>query len=94
MRVLREGLAIPLNHFEHRRVHGVTAEGLLQAAQLNHPNIITIYDFIEDEGNLYIVMELLDGKDLKELIKSGAPLTMEQIFSMMEQIQHDGADSA
>ncbi len=55
------------------------------AAQLNHPNIITIYDFIEDEGNLYIVMELLDGKDLKELIKSGAPLTMEQIFSMMEQ---------
>ena len=56
------------------------------AAQLNHPNIITIYDFVEDEGSLYIVMELLDGKDLKELIKSGTPLTMEQILGMMEQI--------
>ena len=56
------------------------------AAQLNHPNIITIYDFIEDEGSLYIVMELLDGKDLKELIKGAAPLTVEQILGMMEQI--------
>lgn len=56
------------------------------AAQLNHPNIITIYDFVEEEGSLYIVMELLDGKDLKELIKSGSPLTVEQILGIMEQI--------
>jgi serine/threonine protein kinase len=56
------------------------------AAQLNHPNIITIYDFVEEEGHLYMVMELLEGRDLKELIKSGAPLTMEQILTIMEQI--------
>ena len=56
------------------------------AAQLNHPNIITIYDFVEEEGNLYIVMELLDGKDLKELIKGGTPLTVDQILGIMEQI--------
>jgi serine/threonine protein kinase len=56
------------------------------AAQLNHPNIITIYDFVEEEGHLYMVMELLEGEDLKELIKSGAPLTLEQILSIMEQI--------
>ena len=56
------------------------------AAKLNHPNIITIYDFVEDEGSLYIVMELLDGKDLKELIKGGTPLTIEQILGIMEQI--------
>ena len=56
------------------------------AAQLNHPNIITIYDFVEEEGHLYMVMELLEGQDLKELIKSGAPVTMEQILSIMEQI--------
>jgi len=56
------------------------------AAGLNHPNIITIYDFVEEEGHLYMVMELLEGQDLKELIKSGAPVTMEQILSIMEQI--------
>ena len=56
------------------------------AAQLNHPNIITIYDFVEEEGNIYIVMELLDGKDLKELIRADNALTVEKIFGMMEQI--------
>ena len=56
------------------------------AGQLNHPNIITIYDFVEEDSNLYIVMELLDGKDLKELIKSGSPLTVDQILTIMEQI--------
>ena len=56
------------------------------AAQLNHPNIITIFDFVEDDGSLYIVMELLDGQDLKQLIKSGSALTVEQILGIMEQV--------
>ncbi len=56
------------------------------AAGLNHPNIITIFDFVEEEGHLYMVMELLEGQDLKDLIKSGSPLTMDQILSIMEQI--------
>jgi serine/threonine protein kinase len=56
------------------------------AAALNHPNIVTIFDFVEEEGHLYMVMELLEGKDLKELIKSGSPLTMDQILKIMEQI--------
>lgn len=56
------------------------------AAQLNHPNIVTIFDFVEEEGQLYMVMELLEGQDLKEVIKSGAPLTVDQILSIMEQI--------
>ena len=56
------------------------------AGKLNHPNIITIYDFVEEEGNLYIVMELLDGKDLKDIIKSSSALTVDQILGIMEQI--------
>ena len=38
------------------------------AASLNHPNIITIYDFGEEHGLLYMAMELLDGIDLKTVI--------------------------
>src|SRR5258708_13857908 len=39
------------------------------AAQLAHPNIITVFEFGEEEGMSYIPMELLEGIDLKEVIE-------------------------
>src|SRR5438034_7716054 len=38
------------------------------AAGLSHPNIVSIYDRGEAQGTLYIAMEFLDGRTLKELI--------------------------
>lgn len=40
------------------------------AAKLSHPNIVNVYDVGEEDGIKYIVMELIEGKNLKELIKS------------------------
>jgi serine/threonine-protein kinase len=37
-------------------------------AGLSHPNIVTIHDFNEQDGNLYIVMQLVDGGTLKQKI--------------------------
>jgi serine/threonine protein kinase len=37
-------------------------------ARLSHPNIVTIHDFSEQEGHLYIVMQLVDGGTLKHLL--------------------------
>jgi len=42
------------------------------AAKLNHPNIITVYDFGEDQGLTFMAMELLEGVDLREAIRGRA----------------------
>ena len=38
------------------------------AARLNHPNIITVYDYGEEHDKIYMAMELLEGIDLKQTI--------------------------
>src|SRR4051795_2258907 len=43
------------------------------AAGLNHPNIVSIYDRGEAEGTYYIAMEFLDGRTLKELVIRNGP---------------------
>jgi serine/threonine-protein kinase len=56
------------------------------AARLSHPNIITIYDFGEDQGKVYMAMELLEGNDLKDLIGRHTPMSLELKLGLMEQI--------
>jgi len=55
------------------------------AAALNHPNVVTIYDFGEEDGLVYMAMELLEGRDLRELMRSRVALLGDKL-SIMEQL--------
>ena len=48
------------------------------AGSLQHPNVITIFDFGEVEGHLYIAMEFIEGSDLEQVLRQGLPLTLAQ----------------
>ncbi|MEO8026121.1 MAG: protein kinase [Bryobacteraceae bacterium] len=55
------------------------------AASLKHPNIVTILEYGEHQGQPYIAMEYLDGEDLGQRLKYGPPLTLFQKVTILEQ---------
>jgi len=50
----------------------------LSAASISHPNIVNIYDVGQENDVHYIVMEYVDGKTLKDIIRNQAPLKIDQ----------------
>jgi serine/threonine-protein kinase len=57
----------------------------LHSAALNHTNIATLFDYGEDHGLAYLVMELVDGKPLSQLIREHGPMPADQVRSVLGQ---------
>ena len=58
----------------------------LSASNLYHPNIVQIYDFDQEDGQYYIVMEYVEGKTLKQLLKRRGSLTITEVIDIMSQL--------
>ena len=58
----------------------------LSASSLAHPNIVEMYDVGEDDGIYYIVMEYVEGKTLKQLLKKRGSLTLSEAIDIMLQL--------
>ena len=55
-------------------------------AELNHPNIVSIRDIGEEDGQQFLVMEYVDGSDLKKHIQDNAPLSNNEVVRIMEEV--------
>lgn len=58
----------------------------IAASSLSHPNIVEMYDVGEDNGKYFIVMEYVDGRTLKSLIKKRGALTLPEVVDIMLQL--------
>ncbi len=58
----------------------------LATSELSHPNIVMVLDVGTDHGLPYMVMEYVDGPDLKEYIRTNSPLNLGNIIKIMDQI--------
>ncbi len=56
------------------------------ASSLRHPNIVEMYDVGEDNGKYFIVMEYINGKTLKSLIKKRGALNLNEAIDIMMQL--------
>jgi len=54
-------------------------------ASLHHPNIATVFDYGEDDGTAYLVMELVVGQPLSQIIAERAPLSAQETVSILAQ---------
>src|SRR5215217_2182874 len=57
------------------------------ASRISHPNALSVTDFGEDEnGNVFLVMEFLSGKTLKQVLRDGGPLPLTRIVDITRQV--------
>lgn len=54
------------------------------AANLSHPNIVNVFDIGQADGRHYIIMEYVDGRSLKDLIREG-PLSVDRALDLLTQ---------
>lgn len=79
IKILRQDFSQDPDFREHFRQEAKAA------ANLSHPNIVTVHDFGFDEDSVFIVMEYVPGTDLKTLLQKRSRLSNEEALQLMIQ---------
>ncbi|KUK71355.1 MAG: Putative serine/threonine protein kinase [Anaerolineae bacterium 49_20] len=79
IKVLREDLSTDMSFRDRFR------QEARAAANLSHPNIVTVHDFGLDQGHLFIVMEYVPGTDLKTRIREKERFSIQETLELMIQ---------
>jgi eukaryotic-like serine/threonine-protein kinase len=56
------------------------------AARVSHPNAVTIYDFLEERGEHYLIMEFVEGVNLKQYLAQKGPLAPQEAVQITSQM--------
>lgn len=75
---------IPLSHTGIKRLASTTGlQEARTAALLNHPNIVTVYEWEADDDEAFLIMEHVDGTSLVQLLDEYAPLDPDEASAVM-----------
>jgi serine/threonine-protein kinase len=80
LKIMRPGLAADDVFVERFRAEARSA------ARLSHPNVVAVFDQGEDDGEVFLAMELVEGKTLRDVIHEEAPLTVREALAILEPI--------
>ena len=80
LKIMRPGLATDAVSVERFRSEARAA------ARLSHPNVVAVYDQGEDSGDVFLAMELVHGKTLREVIYEEAPFTAREALAILEPV--------
>lgn len=83
IKTIRKDALDPHDAEEHSRRFLIEARA---AGKLNHPNIVAIYDFVDEQGQSYIVMEFVRGKELKSFFDAKHVFTPPQTLRLVREL--------
>ncbi|MGH3463167.1 MAG: serine/threonine-protein kinase [Kribbellaceae bacterium] len=75
-----------LSHGERETLRERTLREARSAARLSHPNVVTIFDVVEEAGRPWIVMEFVASRSLAEVLREDGPLPPRQVAEVGRQV--------
>ncbi len=77
---------MPKFNVDNPRISEKFLEEARTAAKLNHPNIVTVYEAGDEEGDLFIAMEYIEGSNIKQLLLQKKPIPLQGVLFISAQI--------